>query len=200
MGRPSTHTTDDFLDAAAGLFAQGGARALSMRAVARAINAPSGSIYHRFPDRPALLAALWLRTTRRFENSYLDALGGQPTPAGAVTATAWIVDWCRTHLSEAIVLQAGVHAFEPNEWAQSAKTELEEATKAQRKGLAKIVKTLADQTGIPRDQIAFTLIDLPLAVVRRHLVAAEPPPPAASRLARALSTSVLLQTADAQSQ
>lgn len=200
MGRPSTHTTDDFLDAAAGLFAEGGARALTMRAVARAVGAPSGSIYHRFSDRPALLAALCLRTTRRFETSYLGAMGAQPTPASTVEATAWIVDWCRTHLSEAIVLQAGVQAFGPDEWRQSAKTELDEAMRAQRRGLAKIVKTLADQTGVPRDQVAFCLIDLPLAVVRRHLVAAEPPPPAASRLARALSTAILLQTARAEGQ
>ena len=77
---------DDFVDAATRLFAEGGVRALTMNAVAREISAPSGSIYHRFPDRAALLAAMWFRTTGDFQRGYLDVLGDPATPAGAVRA------------------------------------------------------------------------------------------------------------------
>ena len=191
MGRPPQHTADDFLDAAARLFVAGGARALTMNAVAREVGAPSGSIYHRFPDRAALLAALWLRTTAGFQRHYLDVLGEQPTPDTAVGAATWLVDWCRDHLPAAVVLQAGVRSFEPDEWSAAARTELAAAEDDSRRRLDKAVRTLARQTGRPADQIAFALLDLPLAAVRRHLLAGEPPPKRVTVLVRSMVGLVL---------
>jgi AcrR family transcriptional regulator len=176
MGRPPQHRADDFLDAAARLFVTGGARALTMNAVAREVGAPSGSIYHRFPDRAALLAALWLRTTTDFQTGYLEVLGEQPTADTAVGAAVWLVDWCRGHVPEAVVLQAGARAFEPDTWSKASRTELSTAEGNSRRRLESAVQSLAKQTGRPEDQIAFALLDVPLAAVRRHLLAGEPPP------------------------
>jgi AcrR family transcriptional regulator len=185
------HSTDEFLAAAGRLFADGGARALTMTAVAKDVGAPNGSMYHRFRDRSALLAALWLRTSQGFQRGYLDVLGEPPTPAGAVSAAVWTVEWCRTHLPEAIVLLAGVRAFEPDAWPDTARAELAAGDDALRRAMKAIVRQLAVQTEVPSDQIAFVMLDLPLAVVRRHLQAGEPPPKQATELVRGLAGRVL---------
>jgi len=184
MGRPPRHSADDFVDAAIRLFAEGGVRALTMNAVAREISAPSGSIYHRFPDRAALLAAVWFRTTGDFQRGYLDVLGDPVTPASAVDAAVWIVDWCRTHLSEAVVLQAGVRAFEPDEWAEAVRTDLAVRDENSKRDIDRAIRLLAKTSGRPVDQIAFALLDLPLAAVRRHLLAGEVPPKRTGKLVR----------------
>ncbi|KAF0847801.1 TetR/AcrR family transcriptional regulator [Nocardia caishijiensis] len=191
MGRPPLHDHDSFLDAAARLFAAQGSRAVTMAAVARSIGAPSGSIYHRFPDRPALLAALWLRSGRRFLEGYSRVVGVAPSTADAVAASAWIVDWCRDNLAEAIVLQAGARTFTPDEWPESARAELAEHDAIRRQTLRTAVAALAEQTGLPHDRILFTLVDMPLAVVRPYFHNGEPPPVRATELARELAETLL---------
>lgn len=192
MGRPAEHTEQDFIDAAAELFASGGARAVTMMAVARSVGAPSGSVYHRFPDRPALLAALWLRTLRRFQQAYRDVLGSDPTAQDAVEATAWIVDWCRENLSEAVVLQAGSRTFDREHWPAEAQAELADMDAAMQRLVANTVRAVAADTGRPQDQVAFAVLDLPLAAVRRHLLAGEPPPPRTTSLVRSLAERIML--------
>ena len=54
MPRPARFTRDELLDAAAALLAADGPSAVAMSVVARAVGAPSGSMYHRFPTRAAL--------------------------------------------------------------------------------------------------------------------------------------------------
>lgn len=192
MGRPATHSDQDFIDAAAELFASGGARAVTMMAVARAVGAPSGSIYHRFTDRPALLAALWLRTLRRFQQAYRQVLGPDPTPADAVEATASVVDWCRANLAEATVLQAGSRTFDREHWPDESLAELTDMDAAMQRTITSTVRTVAALTGRPRDEVAFAVLDLPLAAVRRHLLAGEPPPPKTTKLVRSLAERIML--------
>jgi AcrR family transcriptional regulator len=193
MGRPPLHCADDILDAAARLFAAEGVRGLTMNAVARETGAPSGSIYHRYPDRAALLAALWLRTARGFQRGYLEILGESPAPDSAVRAAVWTVDWCREHLAEAVVLQAGVQAFEPDQWPQGARYDLAAADDELQKRLGGVARALAKRAGRPADQVAFAMLDLPLAAVRRHLRVGQPPPRQTSRLVRDL-VGVILAT------
>ncbi|MFE1591132.1 TetR/AcrR family transcriptional regulator [Nocardia sp. NPDC058705] len=194
MGRPPRHDQDSLLDSAVQLFATGGARSVTMAAVARSAGAPSGSVYHRFPDRPALLAALWLRSTRRFFDQYLQIIGATPEPSEAIAAVAWIVDWCRGNLAEAIVLQAGARTFEPDEWPEQARNELAEHDHAQNQAMTTIVQAIAARTGHPHDHITFALIDLPLAVVRPYLLQDEPPPARATELVTELAESLLAIT------
>ena len=196
MGRPPRHSADDFVAAATRLFAEGGVRALTMNAVAREISAPSGSIYHRFPDRAALLAAVWFRTTGEFQSGYLDVLGNPATSASAVDAAVWIVDWCRTHLSEAVVLQAGVRTFEPDQWPDEARKDMAVRDDNSKRDIDKAIRLLAKESGRSADQIAFALLDLPLAAVRRHLLAGEVPPKRTGKLVRDMVGLVLDASVD----
>ncbi|HLS79724.1 MAG TPA: TetR/AcrR family transcriptional regulator [Nocardia sp.] len=191
MGRPAKHREDDFIDAAATLFAEGGARAVTMSAVARAVGAPSGSVYHRFADRPALLAAVWTTTLRAFHAGYLDALGPDPSPRSVAAAGEWIVRWCGRAPGRAAVLHAGVRAFEPDSWSEQARADLAAIETTQQRIVASIVDRLAETTGLPADQLAFAVIDLPLAAVRRHLLAGQAPPASTGTLVRHLTERLL---------
>lgn len=66
MPRPRLHDVDGILDAAERIVADGGAVALTTRALANAAGVPIGTLYHAFGSRPALLGRLWLRAARRF--------------------------------------------------------------------------------------------------------------------------------------
>jgi AcrR family transcriptional regulator len=182
MGRPPAHSADDFVDAAVGLFATGGARAVTMTSVARAVGVHSGSVYHRFPGRPALLAAVWLRTERRFHERLLRVVDEHPGADGVVRASGWIVDWCRDNAGEAAVLHAGVRAFSPDTWPDAARAELDENTAARDREVARVARTLRTQTGRDADEVLLALIDLPIAVVSRYLARGTVPPASATRL------------------
>ena len=76
MGRPSKFDSEQMLDAAAGLVARGGPSRATVAAIAEKLEAPSGSIYHRFESRDLLLARLWIRTVRRAQEGFAAALDG----------------------------------------------------------------------------------------------------------------------------
>ncbi|MBM7368520.1 TetR/AcrR family transcriptional regulator [Gordonia hydrophobica] len=186
MGRPAKHTIDDFLDAAVAIFADDGVRAVTLAAVAGRLGAANGSVYYRFPDRESLLQAVWLRTAQRFRDHYTQQLGDEPGIEEAIDAAAWIVQWCRDNPAQAQVLQAGPRTFGPDEWpAQEADVH---AGHAQLRGF---VATLAEQSLATPDEIAFALIELPLAVVRRHLQAGRAPTDRDVELVRRLATVIL---------
>jgi AcrR family transcriptional regulator len=69
----------DFLDAALAIVAEQGPAATTIGAITARLRAPTGSFYHRFVFRNALLGALWLRTVLDFQvgiTAVLDAGDG----------------------------------------------------------------------------------------------------------------------------
>lgn len=190
MGRPSKHSVDDFIDAGISLFAERGIRAVTLNAVAESVGAANGSIYHRFPDRPSLLAAMWLHSSKAFETAYREKLG-TPTIDSTIAAAVWVVDWCRENLEQAQVLQAGEQTFGPEAWPPEARAT---ATEAQIQAeFSRHVKALSGSTSASPDQIAFAMIELPIAVVRRSLQSRKAPGRRESGLVRSLVTAILNQ-------
>lgn len=190
MARPATHTPEAFLDCAVELFAERGARAVTMAAVAKAAKAPSGSVYHRFRDRPALLAALWLRAVSAFGEAFLDQLGEVPTPADAVETAAWMIEWCRRHPRDAVVLNAGRSAFSPESWTADATSVLETVENARDRAVRGRLEQVAQAGGRPVDEVIFAVVEMPLVVVRRHLPGAIPE--SAVDLSRRLASRIVL--------
>ena len=191
MGRPPAHSADDFVDAAVRLFAGGGARAVTMTSVAREVGVHSGSVYHRFAGRPALLAAVWLRTERRFHQQLLRIVADHPGVEGVVLASGWIVDWCRDNVAEAAVLHAGVRAFSPDTWPAEARTELAENSAARDKDTARVVRALRARAGRDAEEILLALIDLPISVVGRYLARGTAPPASATELTRRIARLIM---------
>lgn len=75
----------------------------------------SGSVYRRFPNRAALLAAVRNRAVQRFRTELHPLFAGEPVPAAA--ALGWrTVAWCRANPADARVLLIGSDFFEPAAW------------------------------------------------------------------------------------
>jgi AcrR family transcriptional regulator len=166
VARPARYSVDELLDAAAALLAGDGPAAVSMSAVARAVGAPSGSVYHRFPTRAALCGELWMRTEERFQGGFADALASPgDTTERCVAAARFAVQWCREHPVEAQVLLAGADALDRAAWPESIA--------ARRARLHRAVNRLRAELDADPDRLSAALVDVPYAVVRRHLVAGQ---------------------------
>jgi len=175
MPRPALFTFDELLDAAAALLAADGPSAVTMSAVARAVRAPSGSMYHRFPTRAALCGELWLRTEGRFHAGFTAALSTSANPQGrCVAAARFTVQWCRDHSIEAQVLLTGADALGVAEWPDELVSRRNRLHRALRRHLAAVS---ADQ-----DRVNAAVIDIPYAVVRRHLIAGRSIPASADAI------------------
>lgn len=175
MPRPALFTLDGLLDAAAALLAADGPSAVTMSAVARAAGAPSGSMYHRFPTRAALCGELWLRTEERFHAGVTAALATLADPPGrCVAAARFTVQWCRDHPVEAQVLLVGADALGAADWPDELTSRRKRLHRALRRTLAGLT---ADQ-----DRVNAAVIDIPYAVVRRHLIAGQAIPASADAI------------------
>jgi AcrR family transcriptional regulator len=193
MGRPARFDADQLLDDALALAAEGGPEAVTMAAVAQRAGAPSGSLYHRFAGRPALLAALWLRTVADFQAGYLAALeddGVQPREA-AVAAARLVVAYSRAHPDAAAVLLQGATAFGAADWPAAAL----ETARGHARDVDEAVRRLAGRLGLRgaegRERVTLAVVDVPYAVVRRHLRAAGSVPPRAERQVAAAVAAIL---------
>lgn len=175
MGRPPRYAADELLDAAVRLAADTGPQAVSMTAVAAAAGVPSGSLYHRFASRPALLAALWLRTVERFQEGFLAATTADPPQVAAVAAARHVITWAREHPAESRVLRYGASDFAEPEWPEAERERLANANAA----VAAALRALADRLGpaMEFERLAIAVVDLPYATIRRHTAAGRPLPP-----------------------
>ncbi|MFG3255527.1 TetR/AcrR family transcriptional regulator [Streptomyces sp. NPDC048172] len=169
MARPPRYDVSTLLDTALGLAASGGPAAVTMTAVAKAAGAPSGSVYHRFADRPALLSALWLRTLEAFHTGLLAALTDPEARGAALAAARHTVEWSRAHPAEARVLRYGPDDFGRASWPPHATRLLREANARAFGAVDSLAHRLGadDPTAVERVRIA--VVDLPYALVQRHL-------------------------------
>jgi AcrR family transcriptional regulator len=169
MGRPALHDTQTLLDVARAIAADRGPASVTIAAVSAASGAPSGSLYHRFDDRAALLGQLWLRTTGRFQGGFLAALDSAPGVDGCVAAAVYVVRWSRDHPAEARLLLRGPDDFAAADWPAATRRR----AAADRRALSKALRQRATELGEPDtlDRILLATVDLPLAIVRRHLQA-----------------------------
>ncbi len=182
MGRPPRYDSDTLLDAAVALSADGGPQALTMAAVIKAVGAPSGSLYHRFSGRPTLQAALWLRTLERFQAGFLEAAAGADAPPAALAAAAHTISWSRRHRDEAQILLYGAADFGYDSWPAPERARLASRQAEVTAAIGALAERLDLEGKEGRERVVLATVDLPLALVRRHLVAGEPVAPGAERL------------------
>ncbi|MEV0894224.1 TetR/AcrR family transcriptional regulator [Promicromonospora sp. NPDC050262] len=174
MARP-THDTSTILDAAGRILGEGGPAKVTMAAVIREAGVPSGSLYYRFPDRPALLAALWNGAIESYHRDAYPLFEGDPVEAAAALA-AYTVRWCQAEPAHAHALLAGRARFEAEAWPEAARDT--EATESARwndaiRGLTRRVRA---ETSVSTTELLLVVVDLPYAAVRRYLSAGKPIP------------------------
>lgn len=171
MARPARFTTDQFLDAAVRKAAAAGPAAVTMSAVASEVGAPSGSVYHRFAGRTELLAETWLRTVETFQDGYLAAIEAADRDAlrAARAAARHVVAWSRRHPDQATTLLYGADAFDRPHWSAAHCRRAETGNERVHAALAALAASLDLHGPEGADRVTLALIDLPLALVRRHL-------------------------------
>lgn len=190
MGRPPRHDADRLLDAAADLLAEGGPAAVTMSGVAKAAGAPSGSVYHRFPDRPALLAALWARALRGFHAELFAALN-HPDPHEAIGSGARAsLEWARRNPHEARVLLAGARELDEQNWSERARADTARTNAALHDALSALIGSGDDTAPDTADRVLLAVVDLPYALIRRYLNAGEQIPDHAADLAEQAATAL----------
>ncbi|MGV9801381.1 TetR/AcrR family transcriptional regulator [Mycobacterium sp. NPDC003449] len=165
------YSPDDFLDAAASILADGGPDALTLSAVLRATGAPSGSLYYRFPDRPALLGALWRRTVAGYHDATRASFDGtyEHAVAKAVQVARDTVRWCRDNPDAAAVLLAGRRALGSDVWPADLRASVVAENSVREKQTRRLVKSVQAETGLKLDVVLLAVIDLPYAAVRRYV-------------------------------
>lgn len=169
MAPPRKHETDVILDAARALVLDGGPRAASVAAIAKASGAPAGTLYHRFGNRDGIVMAAWLRALERFQARALAADGETPVETAAAMAVA-AVSFARALPEDARLLLT----IRPGDLLDGELDASFQATLAAMNApLIERVSELAERlygTSDPRalDAVNRAVADLPYAVVRRH--------------------------------
>lgn len=170
MGRPALYTVDDILDAALDLVEEGGLQGASVAAIARRLGAPSGSIYHRFASRDLVMATLWVRTVRRFQRGFLDALAVPDPTEAARRAATHTVEWTDQHPREARLLtmyrRQDLITLWPDELGEELAT-LNDVVKDAIVGFAGRRFGTVDAATLGR--VRFALVDIPYAAARQVL-------------------------------
>jgi AcrR family transcriptional regulator len=169
MAPPRKHETDVILDAARALVLDGGPRAASVAAIAKASGAPAGTLYHRFGNRDGILTAAWLRALERFQARAMAADADTPTETAVAMAVA-AVSFARDLPEDARLLLT----IRPGDLLDDEPdAAFQQTLAAMNAPLNERVATLARQlygSGGRRavDAVARAVADLPYAVVRRH--------------------------------
>jgi AcrR family transcriptional regulator len=178
MGRPARYPAQQILDAAARLAAAEGPGGSTIGAIASALGAPTGSIYHRFSSRDVLLAELWLQTVESFQVGFQAALVGlEPRDAG-LQAALYTPQWVRAHPAPArLLLLHRREDFLPGGWPGEIAERATDLGKQGELALRRFARRALKSTSAQATRRArYAVIDLPYAAVRPHVHANESPP------------------------
>jgi AcrR family transcriptional regulator len=163
--RPARYDAEHLLDVALALAVEHTPAGLAVADVARRAGAPSGSVYHRFPTRAALLGELRVRSIELFQEGFLDSLTDANPADGARAAARHVLTWSRANPDHARLLLFAQREFLPDDWPDAVKARAVDHDRRLRETLRRLARDLS----VHIERILIALIDLPLAVVRRHL-------------------------------
>jgi AcrR family transcriptional regulator len=173
LARPRIHSDDGILDAARALVIDGGARAITIDAIALASGAPKGSLYHRFASLNDLLAEMWIRAARRAQAQFLRALADPDPMAAALAAACSLYDFADANPGDARLLAAMRREdLIETPLAPHLKQTLDELNRPLELALADLARRLfgrADRAGVEATVCAVS--DIPIGAIRRHLIA-----------------------------
>jgi AcrR family transcriptional regulator len=188
MGHPK-YSEEDFLRAALAIVAERGVSEVTVAAVSERLGSPTGSFYHRFASRDALLGSLWLRAVLQFQAGMGAALETGDGLKAALHTPAWV----RKHPDEArLLLLYDRKDFLHGEWPQDLRERVADMTQRMESASKRWARAIFGKDGRDEVRLAqFLVSELPVAVVRQHLVRGERPPPLVERIIRATWDAVL---------
>ena len=184
MARPARYSAQGILDAAAELAATHGPAGATIGAIADSLGAPTGSIYHRFRSKDALLAELWLQTVESFQAGFQAELAGPDALEAGLEAALYTPRWVRAHPVPArVLLLHSREDFLPGGWPVEV---VERATALTTRGEAAMRsftrRALGSTSTAARRRARYAVVELSFAAVIPHVRADEPPPPIVDEL------------------
>ena len=188
MGHPK-FSQNDFLDAALSIIAEQGLSGLTVASVSERLGSPTGSFYHRFASRDVLLGSLWLQAVLEFQTGISAALDAGDGLTAALHTPAWV----RKHPDNArLLLLYDRKDFLHSEWPHELRERVAEMTQRIEAGSRRWARVIFGKEGREEIRLAqFLISELPVAIVRQHLVRGEPPPQLIDRIIRATYGAVL---------
>ncbi|HEY4251646.1 MAG TPA: helix-turn-helix domain-containing protein [Roseomonas sp.] len=195
MVRTARFSEEDFIEAAMALVADGGPGAATMQAIARRVGAPTGSIYHRFESRAAVLGVAWNTAYATF----IEAVAPLLRQGRACEAALAILPWCRENERRArfLLLHEPVALFEDTPPPAPLRQALEALEDAFDAAFRACVAAHGD--GLTREEdlarARFLIFDAPIAILRPHLTRGGPLPPFAERMIAELHAGMPLTVA-----
>jgi len=188
MGR-AKFSQRDFLAAALAIVDEHGPSAVTVASISEHLGSPTGSFYHRFASRDALLGALWLRTVLDFQQGVRAAIDAGDGLRAALHTPAWV----REHVDQArLLLLYHRDDFVHGDWPEQLRAQVAALTKSMRTGTVRFARAVFGRAGTEECRLAqFLLAEVPVAAVRQHLLRREPPPPLVDRLIRVTYRSVI---------
>lgn len=181
MGRKAYFRHEEFLDAAIQIIAKDGLGALTIAALAKRVQAPVGSVYHRFPSRDALLAEVWLNIIEAFQSEFLAKL-----QEDGLGATLSCLQWVRLHPSEArIMLLYRIHDLMAGQWPPDLQKRARRLDKDLHEAVSAFTKQqFGSATKENIDRVIFAIYDAPIGIIRRYLRDNKVPPVSVNDLIR----------------
>ena len=189
LGRNAQFTDDQIMDTTVDLIARDGPERVTISGIAADVGAPTGSIYYRFATRDLLMARTWIRTVRRSQAGFLEALSDPDPYTAAVGGALRLVRSCRENLTEAQLLLLYRREDLAAQWPSELGDELAGLNEPITRAMRSLVRRLPAATTAAA--ATFAVIDVPYAAVRRFLIAGRPPPRSVDALVRSTCECVL---------
>jgi AcrR family transcriptional regulator len=164
----------DFFGAALAIAATEGPAAATIASITARLKAPTGSFYHRFASRDALLGELWLRTVMEFQ----EGIGAALDAGDGLRAALHTPAFARAHLDHArLLLLYDRQDFVQGEWPEQLRERVAEMTRRVEASSLRRAQVIFGEDGGEEVRLAqFLISEVPLAAVRQHLVRRELPP------------------------
>lgn len=191
MPRPPKFNDEQVLDHALALAATASPNDVSVKAIAAAMEAPSGSIYYRFASRDLLMGSLWLRCVERFQSTFLSLLALEDPIQASVRAAVHTVEWSRSNVLDAqVLLLHRRQDFMGPEWPAA----LVDRNRRQESLVVTALNDIAERlhaTETELERIRFAVIGIPLGAVRPFLSRGEAPTDETERLVEEATLALL---------
>lgn len=178
MSRPACYSCEQIIDATARVAAERGPAGTSVAQISQTLGAPTGSIYHRFASRSVLLGEVWLQAATSFQDGFAERLDGANPQTAGLAAVRYVPQRVREQPQEArILLLHRREDFLESEWPAPMVERAKALHSQLSKGLRKFCRRLSGRADAKSLRVVtFALAEAPLAAVKRHVEAGEPPP------------------------
>ena len=173
---------EDFFAAALAIVAERGLPAMTVASISERLKSPTGSFYHRFASRDVLLGELWLRAVLDFQAGIGKARDAGDGLAAALHTPAW----ARQHPDKArLLLVYDRRDFVHGGWPDELQERVADMTRRMEGGSRRWARLIFGKEGREEVRLGqFLISELPVALVRQHLMRGEKPPSLVDQLIR----------------